>query len=42
MVEGCGHKNATVFDDGCYQKFKSQFVDNIAIIGGEKAIFFTP
>lgn len=37
MVEGCGKQlNATaaVFQDGCYQLFKTQFVDNIAIIGG--------
>lgn len=35
MVEGCGMKaGVAAFTDGCYQLFKTQFVDNIAVIGG--------
>jgi CD63 antigen len=35
FIEGCGkQQNADVFEDGCYQLFKTQFVDNIAVIGG--------
>merc|ERR1712059_74987 len=35
QVEGCGKDGAhTFFPDGCFAKFKGDFVDNLGIVGG--------